>query len=363
MLRKLPKQVFGILKTVNYKTFSIMNRRLLGNILITVLLILIGSGVVMYFIPFKKSVASIHTFFALLFILAMALHLVNNKLPLSNYVTGKRVTKFKKLQSPFIFLIAIVFMIGLYFNMPVFNKLYAFGNDLRNQQLGKEETVFDYQIIDLDKAVGNKNISIELKKGEAFQYPLFAVWIEDLRGNYMQTLYISRVISSSTFDYGKNIDGNWESAIVRRPEALPYWSHKRGVKASDGLYAPLNATDLDAISGATPTGNFIVNSKSDINEGDYRVLIELNQSYDWNDYYTKDKFPNDVIYSGSGQVGQPSLIYSAEISSTDFNEKAHKIMKLIGHGHHSGKDGNLYNDLSHITTAKQIADRIILSIK
>lgn len=37
-------------------------------------------------------------------------------------------------------------------------------------------------------------------------------------------------------------------------------------------------------------------------------------------------------------------------------------MKLIGHGHHSGQNGNLYRDMSNITTAKQIAERIILTV-
>jgi len=180
----------------------------------------------------------------------------------------------------------------------------------------------------------------------------------------METLYISRVIASSTFDFGKNVDGKWQSAVKRRPEALPYWSHKRGIKAPDGLYVPLNnATDLDAVSGATPTGNFIIKSKSDLNSlKHYNVMLEVNQSYDWNSYYTKDKFPDDDIYSGSGQVGQPSLIYTTAVSSQDIKDNIYKIMQLIGHGHHSGKNGKLYKDLSHISTAKQIIDRVILKI-
>ena len=339
-----------------------MSRRLLGNILIVILLILSGSGILMYFTPFEKNIASVHTFFALTFIMAMVFHIINNQLPLSNYIKGKRQSKLKKLQSPFIFLITTLIAIGLYFDAPVLNKLYTFGNQIRNEQIGKTEETFDYQIIELEKVKGNQKISIELKKGKAFQYPLFAIWVEDSIGNYIETLYISRVISSSTFDYGKKVGDNWESAIVRRPEALPYWSHKRGVKASDGLFVPLkNTPDLDAVSGATPTSNFVVKSRSNFNKGNnYRILIEVNQSYDWNEYYTKNKFPDDKIYSGSGQVGQPSLIYATEITTSGLKSTTYKIMHLIGHGHHSGKDGKLYKDVSQITTAKNIAERIIV---
>ncbi|MCK0107884.1 hypothetical protein MWU58_01130 [Flavobacteriaceae bacterium S0825] len=341
-----------------------MDRRLLGNILLILLLVLIGSGILMYFLPFKKYIASLHTFFALLFMLAMVFHIINNKLPLKNYIFGKRLSKFKKLQSPLIIIAGIILTLGVYFELPILNKLYAFGNQIRNEQLGKKEVNFDYQIIDLKKPEGDKLVSVELKKGSAFQYPLFAIWIEDIHGNYIQTLYISRVISSSTFDFGKKKDGQWEPATIRRPEALPYWSHKRGVKAEDGLYMPLgNSNDIDVVSGATPTGNFIINSSINISKGNYKILVELNQSYDWNEYYTKDKFPEDKIYSGSGQVGQPSLIYSTEISSNDFDVNTYKLMKLIGHGHYSGKDGELYKDLSQVTSAKQIADRIIIHLK
>lgn len=342
-----------------------MNRRILGNILIILSLILVGSGIIMFFTPFKKNIASLHTFFALLFIVAILFHVINNKRLLTNYLSGKKYTKPKRFYSLIIFSIAIAIATGLYFNVPVLNKLYALGNQIRNSQLGKTEETFDYQVIHLDKTKGNKNISIELKKGNAFQYPLFAVWVEDSVGNYVETLYISRVISSSTFDYGKKVGDKWKPAIIRRPEALPYWSHKRGIKATDGLYVPLNgAPDLDAVSGATPTSNFIVKSKTNVdNSNNYRVLIEVNQSYDWNEFYTNDRFPDDETYSGSGQVGQPSLIYAASIDQADFDQTTHKIMQLVGHGHHSGQNGKLYEDLTNITTAKSIAERIILTVE
>jgi hypothetical protein len=341
-----------------------MNRRLVGNILIIILVVLLGSGMAMYLVPFSKGLASLHTVFGILFVLAMVFHIINNKKPLFNYITGNRKPRFQKLQAPLIFSIITALAFGLYFNIPLLNGIYNFGNQLRNQKLGKVETTFEYEVIKLTNANGLHNFEIELKKGNAFQYPLFAIWLEDRLGNYLETLYISRVIASSTFDYGKNVDGKWHSAVRRRPEALPYWSHKRGIKASDGLYVPLNnVTDIDAVSGPTPTGNFIIKSKSNLNDlKQYKVMLEVNQSYDWNSYYTKDKFPNDEIYSGSGQVGQPSLIYTTEMSPRDIKDNSYKIMQLIGHGHHSGKNGNLYKDLSHISTAKRIIDRVILKV-
>ncbi len=342
-----------------------MNRQLLGTLLISILLILSATGILLYLENFEKSIASLHTFFALLFIIAMVFHLLNNKLPLQHYLLGKRQQRFKKYQAPLVFILVGLIACGVYFDLPLLNRLYNYGNELRNKKLGKTEESFDYQIVTLEEALGKQNIRVELKKGEAFQYPLFAIWAEDTLGNYLETLYISRVIASSTYDYGKEVDGTWEAAIVRRPEALPYWSHKRGVKATDGLFIPLkSAPDIDGVSGATPTSNFIIKSKSDFkNKENCVVLIELNQSYDWNEYYTKDKFPQDEIYSGSGRVGQPSLVYAASVFSEDLKSKKHKIMEISGHGHHSGKNGNLYTDVTNITTARQIAERIILTLE
>ena len=43
----------------------------------------------------------------------------------------------------------------------------------------------------------------------------------------------------------------WVEAEKRYPASLPYWSHKRGIVAEDGLYIPDSKSSLpDAISGA-----------------------------------------------------------------------------------------------------------------
>ncbi len=342
-----------------------MNKRLLGNILVTTFLILSISGTLMFFTPFKKNIASVHTFFSFLFLIGAIFHIINNKLLLSKYLSGKKLKIIQRFQAPIVVLILLFFSLGLYMEIPVLNEVYNWGNQIRSRQIGKEEESFNYQIVELNKTIGSKKINVELKKGESFQYPLFAAWIEDSLGNYIETIYISKVISSSRYEFGKKIGDRWEPAIIRRPASLPYWAHKRGIKASDGYYIPLhNSPDLDAVSGATPTNNFVIKSKGNMSEGRYyKILFEVNQSFDWNEYYTKDKFPDDEIYSGSGLPGQPSLIYAADINLNDKKTKSHIIMKLIGHSHHSGKNGKLYTDLTNITTAKNIADRIIITVE
>ena len=342
-----------------------MNRRLLGNFLILTFLILSMSGVLMYLIPFNKKVASLHTFFALVFLIGVLFHIVNNNRPLLNYISGKRQKMFKKLQGPFIFLIFLLITFGIYRNNLILNYIYDWGNMNRNQQLGITEEIIDYQIIELEKTIGSQKMSIEVKKGRSFKYPLLAVWVEDSIGNYIETLYVSKQIASSVFGKKNKVSGIWEPTVIRRPEALPYWSHKRGIIASDGLYLPLNGPpDLDGVTGATPTSNFMIKTRGRVfQSGNYKIFLEINQSYDWNEYYSAKRFPDDLIYSGSGNVGQPSLVYSTKIILNDSSSKTYHIMNLIGHGHHSGKNGKLYTDLKNITSAKMIADRIIVTIE
>jgi hypothetical protein len=115
----------------------------------------------------------------------------------------------------------------------------------------------------------------------------------------------------------------------------------------------------DAYSGATPTTDFILTSKSDSKLPDkFRVLLEINQSWDWNDYWTNDKYPGDEYYKYSCQ---PAVVYEAII---DIRSRGKTIvMHPIGHSHYSGKTGELFGDLTTLTTALHIADSIRVSVK
>lgn len=202
-------------------------------------------------------------------------------------------------------------------------------------------------------------MEVELHRGKSFYYPLMAVWLEDMEGNYMQTLYVAESIAKGVFGYGDASAGKWMPGPIRRPAALPYWGHKRGVQEDDGFYIPMQDNPMpDAYTGATPTTGFLLNTRSDEPlEGKVRIKMEINQSWDWNEYWTNNKFPGDEQYKTSAQ---PALVYAAVI---DMSEPGEYEMKVIGHSHYSGKDGNLYTDLSTFTTALNIVDRLVVRIK
>lgn len=203
-------------------------------------------------------------------------------------------------------------------------------------------------------------IVVELSKGPSFYYPLFAIWIEDADGKYIQTLYVAESVAKGVFKYAKQENNRWIAAPKRAPQTLPYWAHKRGIKASDGLFIPDSQTAVaDAYTGATPVKGFILTSRADSElPGKFRVMLEINQNWDWNEFWTNDKYPEDENYKMSCQ---PALVYEADVDAG--SPKDYYLMKPVGHSHYSGKTGELFIDLSTLTTALQIADSIIVRIR
>ncbi len=204
------------------------------------------------------------------------------------------------------------------------------------------------------------NIEFTFNKGKAHNYPLMALWLEDTTGNYIRTLYVAESIAKGIFNYGEVANGKWKPGPLRRPATLPYWAHKRGVKAEDGLYIPSQDNPMpDAVTGATPINDFIIYTNTgDIADDMFKVLFEINQSWDWNEYWTNNKYPDNDDYFSSCQ---PALVYETII--TPGKDQQSYPMQLIGHSHYSGENGKLYKDLSTITTAREIADTIIIYIK
>ncbi len=198
-------------------------------------------------------------------------------------------------------------------------------------------------------------ITVEFQRGESFYYPLMAIWLEDLDGNYIQSLYVPESVGTSVYRFGGVEDGKWKEGIRRWPQTLPYWAHKRNIKARDGLYMPDPDEPVpDAYTGATPITGFVMSARTD-NPVDrpLKVMLELNQNWDWNEYWTNDKFPGDEYYQRSCQ---PAVVYQAIIDPAMPGREV--LMEAIGHSHPSGSTGELFDDLSTLTTALGIADSI-----
>jgi hypothetical protein len=182
--------------------------------------------------------------------------------------------------------------------------------------------------------------------------PQMAFWLEDTNGNFISNIYVTESSAKNEWHGGFNL---------RRPEALPIWSHKMGVKYKDGLYMPDKKHPLpDAVTGATNTDKKFIKEwdiPSNLVKGKYYIYAEINNSYDYNSTY-KEKLPKSNKYY-SAVNGQPSLLYKTEIEmgANIINQK----MTVIGHGEVLGKDGSIDPDLSGVKEAMQILEYITIS--
>ena len=162
--------------------------------------------------------------------------------------------------------------------------------------------------------------------------PQMAAWLEDENGQYIATITVT----------GRSAHNSWRSAPKEgRPEALPVWNHKYNNPSPD---------DIDTVSTATPQGSVItaIDNKLLVDGNTYHVYFEVNHSFDYNDYWTKDN--SDVN-------GQPSLVYHAQFIA---GEPYRLPLVPIGHGSVDGSDGNIVRELGTITSALDIVKSVTI---
>lgn len=200
---------------------------------------------------------------------------------------------------------------------------------------------------------GDIQLVINLTKGEAFNHPSYVVWLEDVEGNLLQTVFVTR--SYATGRYAREHKGGFvwgvDSGTSIRPASMPYWKHK-----FDAQSTPQSIPD--AITGATPKGNATITTHTHAQLSQFRVLVEVNQAWDCNSFWTTNKFPDNLEYRTSCQ---PSLIYAVTVNLADDVDTY--FLNPIGHGHYAGENGNLYTDLRGFTTALNIFETMSVIVK
>jgi len=111
--------------------------------------------------------------------------------------------------------------------------------------------------------------------------------------------------------------------------------------------------------GYFPQDPIVLRTKTnDPEERFIKLFMEINQSYDWNDYYTLDILPQEHNYKDNNQ---PAIVYTVLIDLKKKNQ-TYK-MRPIGHSHISGKDGLVYRDMENITTALSIVREVKIKVK
>ncbi len=168
----------------------------------------------------------------------------------------------------------------------------------------------------------------------------FAVWLTDEKGDFVDTVYVTRAVALKGLGNRKGgLDAKLGGA---RASCLPVWAHARGVDYGDGNFYPPKSHPLpDAITSATPkAGEFVWTwrPKERLEPGRYRFFVEVNKSFDKNE---KHRY--------SWYRGQPSVIWQGTLEIGDRISKGSAV--IIGHGEAAGADGRVDPDVSTLTTA------------
>lgn len=181
-----------------------------------------------------------------------------------------------------------------------------------------------------------KSITVSIGAGTNWKEkrePQVAVWLEDADGKYIRTLYVTSRAEKRSWIFSPK-DG--------RPESLPVWYCASGENPAKGGG---EKTALDAVSSATPKGGVIFDAEID-GEKSYVLKAELNNSFDYNGFYTK---------KNSGVNGQPSVVYG-EIIPAGFTQEIR--LELLGTGSLDGSDGIIHAETENLTTAQHIVSCI-----
>jgi len=162
----------------------------------------------------------------------------------------------------------------------------ADGN-VQGEQLGNISNTPSVSPEQPDIISGKFSISFLYEHQPGWASNQFAIWIEDMDGGYIQTLYATRWTAN----------GGWQS----RPDSIALWVEKSDIASKTNA-------QIDAIAGATPgTGHVSYSwdltdkNGNTVSPGEYKFFVE--GTLRWKNY---------VLYSGVITIGNQSVTIIAD---------------------------------------------------
>ncbi len=204
-----------------------------------------------------------------------------------------------------------------------------------------------------------QNININVTPGEHWNHsfkmglmtvhttPQLAMWLADSSGVYLTTLKVTQ----------KSAESRYKGARDSRPSSLPIWSFARGEMSERGNYMPSRKMPLsDVITSASPTADTTVQCQipDSLVDQTLRIYVEVNSSMDYNEFYTDTEDETHPGFNGAVN-GQPSILLEAlYVPSESFEVE----FTTIAHGEPAGRSGEMFTDLSNVTSALQLVSKI-----
>ena len=233
---------------------------------------------------------------------------------------------------------------------------------------GQSQAVFETGPREDAEPTPGIEVAVEVVPGEHFDHkmkifplinitnnPQVVLWAESADGEFLRTLYITERIATQSWRGAPGDDTPKEE--IRRPESLPVWSHRHGEVYSDGLMVPTREEPMpDAVTGATPKGEFLVQTEIPAGHQEVWVYLEVNMSTDFNNAFPAEAPEGSPSYSGGEWgSGQPALVYRGRLTFDEGREPQLPVeLTLLGHSSPDGSTGEVFTDLDGITTAREI---------
>ena len=118
----------------------------------------------------------------------------------------------------------------------------------------------------------------------------------------------------------------------------------------------------DGISGATPRGSFDLKLSPEAGLDRFVVKVEVNHSTDFNEPYPESAKEGEPGYSGGRHgSGQPAVVYAADVDLSSGSEEFEAV--LVGHSSPDGSSGGIDPDISGLTSALRIVERITIRVR
>ena len=172
--------------------------------------------------------------------------------------------------------------------------------------------------------------------------PQISIWVEDVEAKYFKNIYVTQ----------RTWKDDWIGK-VHCEVALPYWKSRANIFE---IKSQLITDNIEGVSSATSKSN-IIKTGFYLDENIlWKFFIEANISGDYNVFY-KPYLENGIPDTEGN--GQPSIVYSGII---DLTKGSVSVPEIIGCTHQTNKIDSLITDLSGLTTAKKIFNKIEIKV-
>ncbi|MEM0965802.1 MAG: hypothetical protein AAGJ81_06615 [Verrucomicrobiota bacterium] len=332
---------------------------------------LVFSGLSRFFLPFDLVTTRVHIIFGFGMLVFVGLHLMGR----GKYFAGlmkNRGRKKKPSRNPVLLLAAVLlfwgfWLVGSIYDWEPVKTIVDRSYESRHQReifRSNARTAFE----PLQNGVQVKrltdedaSIRLELEWGPEFpegggsgqpldgRYPQIAIWAEAEDGTVLETFFVSQSAAFAN-------EFEWGGETFTREEVLPIWySRYKDILGKEPL-----AEDVDGVSSATPIQDFSMETYLKYQGMPFSVFVEVNAPDDPNQIFHHEQSESGDYFNREG-IGQPSIVYEAYVFPDD--DQRWFLMTAAGHSSTSNNTtGEINYDLSDMTTAKQIVEKILMQV-